>query len=130
MCPGGLISGRIERPSVAWRDRDAPASPNRSPGSREKVTSSTARTGPRGYSKATLKPSTCRTGPVIAEPSCAAPEARVGKLVEPNSQKEQAKEHRQDHHGGRKPPPPPAIDHRRVEIDPGERHAERLRVDR
>ena len=41
---------------------DSPASPNRSPGERAKLTSSTARTLPCGWSKATRKPSTRRRG--------------------------------------------------------------------
>src|SRR5205823_8041452 len=120
--PGGLIIRRIDRASVDLPEPLSPANPNRSPGMSEKLTSSTARTDPRGCSKATRNPSTSRTGPVIALPSRAAPQARIGDLVEPDGQKEQAEKHGQDHHGRRHPPPPPAVYHRGVEIDPIEGH--------
>src|SRR5262249_53829045 len=50
--------------------------------------------------------------------SRAAPQARVGDLVEPDGQEKETEEYHQDDGGRRRPPPPPAIDHRGVEIDP------------
>ncbi len=45
--PGGLIMRRIASAIVDLPDPDSPASPNRSRGRSEKLTSSTARTAPR-----------------------------------------------------------------------------------
>ena len=48
--PGGLIMRRMASAMVDLPDPDSPAKPKRSRGSKEKLTSSTARTGPRGWS--------------------------------------------------------------------------------
>src|SRR5580704_14676066 len=123
--PGGLIKRRIDNAKVDFPEPDSPASPNRSPGARAKLTSSTACTLPSGWSKATRKPR-----PAGRARSRTSPQAGVGDLVKPDSQKEQAEKDRQDDHGWRGPPPPPAIDHCGVEIDPIKGHPECRRVDR
>ena len=50
MWPGGLIMRRMASAMVDLPDPDSPANPKRSRGRSEKLTSSTARTGPSGWS--------------------------------------------------------------------------------
>ena len=50
MRPGGLIMRRMASAMVDLPEPDSPARPKRSRGRSEKLTSSTARTAPRGWS--------------------------------------------------------------------------------
>src|SRR5882757_7595851 len=60
---GGVSSWAIANSSVDLPQPDSPTTPMNSPGSRSKLTSSTARTVPRSIAYSTVRPRTSRTGP-------------------------------------------------------------------
>jgi len=108
MRPGGLIKRRIDNAKVDFPDPDSPRQPE-SLAWREGKTDIVHRLH---LAERVVEDDVQARDPAGPARSRTLSQARVGDLVEPDSDKEQAEKDRQDDHGRCCPPPPPAIDHR------------------